>query len=222
VSQLLASQSGLPLSELAEIGTRSILVVPTLAYYVGVLTEVLNPQPELWPLISDGTLADALSTAALLVRLMGDIGKPLTFSAPNQTALINALWEQHKSYPEATSSIAQLLTYSAEDKAFAAQFNNELILTRFHKDLVAGEFNVCLDNLAYTGSLAEGLDTLEANLAYFSQVYYQGYKHLKEVLAVVNSRMKTTTVSTLIMRFVQFYTALYTQPYKTKAGEYVA
>lgn len=222
VTELLESQSALPLSELANIGTRSILVVPTLAYYIGVLTEVIKPQEDLSSIISDGTLSDAFSTAALLVRLLGDMGLPLTLPSQDRIALIDALWQQHQMQPDQTSTIAKLLVNSAEDPHFAARFNGEALLTRFHKDVEAGEFNVCLDNLAYTESIAEGLEMLEGNLTYFSQVYHHSYKHLKDVLAVISGRMKTPTVSTLVMRFVQFYTALYTKPYKNKAGEYVS
>jgi hypothetical protein len=222
VSELLQAPSALPLSELADIGTRSILVVPTLSYYVGVLTEVLNPHPQTYSIVSDGTLHEAVSTAALMVRLLNDVGLPLTLSSYERESLINGLWHHHQKYPEATSSITQLLINAAEDKAFQKLFNDEALLTRFQKDASAGEFNICLHNLAYTNSIEDGLTALDGNIAYFAHLYQQSQERLQTVLAQINAQMGSPIIGTLIWRFVQFYAALYAKPYKTSTGEYVA
>jgi hypothetical protein len=222
VTELLESQSILPLSELANIGTRSILVVPTLAYYIGILSKIQNSEKELSPIVSDGTLADALSTAALLVRLLNDIGLPLTLSGYERAKLINALWDHYEMHPQASGGIAHLLVSASENPAFQAQFGDAALLTRLHKDAAAGEFNICLHNLAYAESVGDGLNMLEGNLTYFAELYQQANAHLQKLLGDINTRSKSPTISTLVQRFVQFYALLYAKPYKTSAGEYVA
>jgi len=221
-SELLEAGQPVPLSQLGDIGTRSILVSATLAYFTGVLAEVLDADAGLSSIISNGTLGDALSTAALLVRLLNDVGLPLTMSTYEREGLINALWHQHEMRPKAAGGMAQLLVSAAENPSFKAQFSHAAVLTRFHKDASAGEFNICLHNLAFEKSVADGLTKLEENLAYFSQLYQESQQRLQDLLADINTRLEARVVSTVIRRFVQFYATLYANPYRTTAGEYVA
>lgn len=222
VTELLEAQRALPLSELVNIGTRSILVVPTLAYYVGVLAEILNPHPQAASMVSDGTLHEAISTAALMVRLLNDVGLPLTLTAHEREDLIHNLWKYHQNHPDTTDNMAKLLVNAAEDSAFQKHFGDQALLTRFQKDASAGEFNICLHNLAYTNSIEEGLSTLDGNIAYFAHVYQQSQQHLEGILGQINARMGSPKIGALIWRFVQFYATLYAKPYKTSSGEYVA
>jgi hypothetical protein len=221
-TQLLEARHELPLSELADIGTRSILVTATLAYFTGVLGEILDPQDDLAAIIDDGTLDDAVSTAALMVRLLNDVGVPLQLSPADRDLFIRALGHHYDMHMAQIDNIAQLLVSAAEDADFQARFNNAALLTRFHKDALAGEFNICLHNLAYTDSVEDGLAMLHENLGYFSQVYQQSEQHLQGVLGEISARLASPTIATLIWRFVQFYATLYGKPYKTSAGEYVA
>lgn len=222
-TELLEAGHELPLNQLVDIGTRSILVTATLAYFTGVLAEILDPQDSLAAIIEDGTLGDALSTAALLVRLLNDIGLPLTLNVYEREQMMSALWHYHEMNPQASNGgIAHLLVSAAENPSFQTQFGDAALLTRFHKDAAAGEFNICLHNLAYVESVEQGLNMLEGNLMYFAELYQQSSLHLQNTLGDINAKLKSPTISILIQRFVQFYAMLYAKPYKTSAGEYVA
>ncbi len=209
-TELMEADGPLSLEKLAEIGTRSILVMPTLAYFIGVIAEIIDPQPNLSSLFDDGTLPEALRLAALLVRLLNDVGLPLTLSPQDRRNLIERLRQEQRS-PDA--SIVDLIISAGQDSA---------LLTRFHKDASAGEFNMCLHNLAYTDSLDEALSMLEDNIAYYANLYHDSYMRLGELMAIIDSRLKTNAVGGLIARFVLFYAQLYARPYRTMSGEYVA
>lgn len=211
-TELLEATGPLSLDELAEIGTRSILVIPTLAYFTGVIAEIIDPQPGLPSLFADGTLPEALRLAALLVRLLNDVGLPLTLSAQERHNLVERLYQRHQENP-ALDTVIKLLIHTGEGSA---------LLTRFHKDAAAGEFNMCLHNLAYVDSLDEELGMLEDNIAYYADMYRRSYTRLGELLTVIDSRLKTNAVGGLIARFVMFYAQLYARPYRTMSGEYVA
>jgi len=64
VTRTIQLDHGLPLNELVRMGTHTVSVVPVLAYFAGVLSEIIRVEPRLHSVINDGTLADALNTAA--------------------------------------------------------------------------------------------------------------------------------------------------------------
>jgi hypothetical protein len=184
-----------------------------LAYYIGVLTEVIDPQPEIKAVIDDGSLEDALATAATIIRILNDMGMVATYSTGKRTSLLHTLWKAAESYPTNVQTIAQLLCHVA---------NKTEVLTRFQKDILYGEFNICLHNLGYTESIEYGISIFGENLAYFSQLYRQSQMHLRDVLAGLDRRLKNNTVSNLINGFINFHEQIYTHRFDTTAGEYVA
>ena len=64
-------------AELAAIGAHTALVAPTLAYCVAVVADLADPLPGLAAVVDDGTLADALYGAAVMARLLNDVGSEL-------------------------------------------------------------------------------------------------------------------------------------------------
>ena len=72
--------------ELATLGAQTILVGPTLAYFLGALLEKLKPVKAYRAAVADGSVSETLTDAALLVRLLNDIGTRLLRLAPVQQA----------------------------------------------------------------------------------------------------------------------------------------
>lgn len=213
VSQSLDAHINMTLEELTNIGTHTVSVIPVLAYYIGVLTEVIDPQPEIKGIIEDGLLEDALATAATIIRILNDMGVAATYSTGKRTSLLHSLWKTAESRPANVQTITQLLCHVA---------NKTEVLTRFQKDILYGEFNICLHNLAYTESIEYGISIFGENLTYFAQLYRQSQMHLRDVLAALDRRLKNNTVSNLINGFINFHEQIYTHRFDTTAGEYVA
>jgi hypothetical protein len=213
VSQSLDAHINMTLEELTIIGTHTVSVIPVLAYYIGILTEVIDPQPEIQGVIEDGMLEDALATAATIIRILNDMGMVATYSTGKRTSLIHTLWKTSESRPMNVLTITQLLCHVA---------NKTEALTRFQKDIMYGEFNICLHNLAYTESIEYGISIFGENLTHFAQLYRHSQMHLRDVLAVLDRRLKNNTVSNLINGFINFHEHIYTHRFDTTAGEYVA
>jgi len=213
VSQSLDAHINMTLEELTNIGTHTVSVIPVLAYYIGVLTEVIDQDPEIAGVIEDGLLEDALSTAATIIRILNDMGVVATYSTGKRTSLIHTLWKTAESRPMNVQTITQLLCHVA---------NKTEALTRFQKDIMYGEFNICLHNLAYTESIEYGISIFGENLTYFAQLYRHSQMHLRDVLAGLDRRLKNNNVSNLINGFINFHEQIYTHRFDTTAGEYVA
>lgn len=208
----LLERRALTLPQLADIGAEAILVVPTLAYYVAVLGEVIRPLERFHLVIENGTLARALYDAALLVRLLNDLGTRLVTQTPiDRAALVQALAMYHRDDPETTPTIADLLSGFSEGSG---------LLTRLHKDIAYGEFNVGLYGVADLTPRPEALLAFEHNLAYFAQLYAQHQSSLQEMSAMLTDHLRDDTLSTLIVRFVRFHEQLYANPYHMDIGEY--
>ena len=197
--------------QLADVGADAILVMPTLAYYVSVLAEIVRPLDQFPQVIEDGTLADALYDAALLVRLLNDIGTELlVMPASEQAALLDTLRLRLAEQPEAATLPNVLMAAGGQGTQF----------TRIHKDVLFGEFNVSLYGLEDIFCGSKALQVFGDNLAYFSQLYSQQRASLGEAVHLINERLADERIGQLIIRFVQFHEELYSQPFQTSAGEY--
>lgn len=213
VTQTLEVSHGLPLNELVRMGTNTVSVIPVLAYFAGVLAEIIRTATKLNSVIQDGTLADALTTSAVIVRLVNDVGIPLTLSQHERKVLMTALWGHYQTNAAHISSVDHLIISASDENA---------MLTRLQKDILHGEFNIALHNLAYSGSISEALTLLENNLASLSELYYRSQTHLHDLLASIDRRLNNRTLSNLIAGFVRFHEMIYAEPYNSTIGEYVA
>jgi hypothetical protein len=201
-----------PLLELAAIGAHSILVWPTLGYYVSVLAEVLCPNDHYLSLVEDGTIAEALYTGALLVRLLNDLGTGLLRqNDERRERLLNMLTRTHEKNAQTLNTITLLLLGTVDQ---------DEILTRLHKDLFHGEFNVGLHTVRNMRSVPDAIRVLGDNLTFFSRLYGEQRVRLEYLLATIATRMHDDTVSQLIGRFVFFHEKLYANHYTKASGEY--
>ncbi len=213
VTRTLKLDHGLPLNELVRMGTHTVSVVPVLAYFAGVLSEIIRVEPRLYSVIQDGTLADALTTSAVIVRLANDAGMLLNLSQSERKAVSAGIQQHYQRH---------LADIDAIDHILMSVPDETTMLTRLQKDLLHGEFNICLHNLAYTNSVDEALTLLENNIANLSELYYRSQTHLHDLLASIDRRMTSRTLSNLIAGFVRFHEMIYAEPYNSNIGEYVA
>jgi hypothetical protein len=201
----------LPLVELAAVGAQAILVVPTLGYYVGVLTELGKPVPAIVEVVQDGTLPEALYDAAVLVRLLNDLGPAILQADPRpRRALLRALHTAYQAAPDRYPDIGPLLLDAAPAKMGA----------RLRKDLRHREFNVCLYGLRHATSVPEALVTFADSVDYFARLYTVHHNRLGRALDRLTVRLGDARVSTLVERFVQFHEKLYARPHTVASGDY--
>jgi hypothetical protein len=192
-------------------GTWTILVAPTLTYYVGLLNEIVSPVSGFDRVVKDGILEMAVYKAAMLVRLLNDMGGMVMASEAERKAVLDLLYTTYKQDKQANSSILKLL------RNVAGQSD---IMGRINKDVVHGEFNISLNNLAGIASVPTALEAFEDNLNYYARVYAQQYSELVNILLAIAHRLDDPRASSLILRFVQFHQKVYANRYTSTVGEY--
>lgn len=197
--------------DLAALGGQSILVLPTLAYFVCVLNDVLAPVPEQRAILADGTLSDLLSDAALLVRLQNDLGtRLLRMPAVQQHALINRIARACDAEGRDTAEAALDLLAADPDTAF----------NRLQKDIVNGEANVALWHARRAGDATAALTALADSLTYHAGLYALHSARLAAGLAALDARLPDRRATTLIDRFVRFHERMYSLSHTDPLGEY--
>jgi hypothetical protein len=171
----------------------AILVAPTLIYYARLLRADADR----------GTLVEAAFNAAVLVRLLNDLGSPMLIDHEQRAQFLSELVRSSRT---ATGSLPQLL------KACLPRFGP--LLARLHKDATHGEFNLGLYRLE-TLPASAALWPFRARLEHLARLYECHRANLSALLAALPA-----SVSRLISRFVQFHEALYARPHTSEAGEY--
>ncbi|WP_157545681.1 hypothetical protein [Hamadaea tsunoensis] len=198
--------------ELATLGAHSILVMPTLAYGIGVLADATTGT-DLAGVLADGTLTDVLFDAALLVRLQNDVGtRLLRMATAQQDALLHRLARQAADTGRTTVADAFALLVEAAV--------TEVSLTRLEKDIVNDEFNIALWNARRAGDAAGALRALGESLAYFAVLYTQHSGRLASGLGWLDERLGDRRISTVVERFVRFHERMYAHRYTEAIGEY--
>jgi hypothetical protein len=187
----------------------TIMVIPTLAYYIGVLGEIVRPIEGIDAIVDSGLLFDALYDAALLVRLLNDMGTRLLIQTHDErTALFDKL--KAKAAKSNARTLDVLLMESLDQ--FAALF------TRIRKDVLHREFNLCLHD--YASPVMDALTLFEQEVGHVSQKYAEAQTRLKRNLHVISEVLNDHAVSELIGRFVKFHEVLYLHAYDEPLGEY--
>ncbi|GAA1417754.1 hypothetical protein ACFQZ4_26650 [Catellatospora coxensis] len=197
--------------DLASLGGQSILVLPTLAYFVCVLNDLLAPAPENRAVLADGTLSDLLSDAALLVRLQNDLGtRLLRMPAVQQHALINRISRACDADGRDTAEAALDQLATDPDPAF----------NRLQKDILNGEANIALWHARRAPDATSTLTALSDSLTYHAALYALHSARLAASLAALDARLPNRRATTLIDRFVRFHERMYSHPHTNPLGEY--
>lgn len=202
VNTLLSDYKKLTLDESLAIGKQTILVAPTLAYCIAALDQV-KPNPKLEKVIKDHSLEAALDSAALLVRLLNDIG---TIPLSNPTESLEKL----KLCVESSQNKGEFLTHL---KLAPEEWS------RIVKDLTFGEHNVSLDSIR--GITDESAwQQFKSNILYLSKIYQQQKKELIEAIKKIDEKIEDKIPGQLILNFVSFHEKLYSKNAQTSEGEY--
>jgi hypothetical protein len=200
---------------LLQVSTDTILVVPVLTYYIAVLGEALKPNPQLGTVLHNGVLCQALEDAALMVRLLNDLGTNLVATEDFHCRLLDDLYAEitRDVSPPSTSFSAVLYTHSEHSQ-------NAGFMTRIRKDLAYGEFNISLHNLMDAPSTPMSILTFGDNLLYFKHHYKVRQARLKQALDDIDRVLGEDTHCTLIRNFVDFHERIYQHQFDQQAGDY--
>ncbi len=148
--------------------------------------------------------ANALYTAARLIRLQNDLGtRLLTMTPDEQAAFVDDL---NAAYPNRVN-IGQLLLDAYTD--------GRVELTRLGKDEAYGEYNVLLDGIRMLPADAEGLNRLKSSLAYFSTLYA-----LERARLFTQMQTLPPTSHKIITGCILFHERLYSHAFVDQQGEY--
>jgi hypothetical protein len=193
-------------------GGKTILVVPTLAFYVAVLLEKINPTIKSRQIANSGILAEALNTAAVLVRLLNDLGTNLlTQSETERHVLIAQLQSVAQQHPMPLT-IGELLVQHEE--------GTNPLLTRIQKDLQHGEFNLCIQDRANSLATHDTLFSFGKEIDQYASVYREYQLQFSQQLEALRTMLDDPTISLMLERFVRFHEALYSQHFDQPVGEY--
>jgi len=198
--------------KLLQVSTDTILVIPVLTYYISVLNEALNPNPRLAIVLGNDVLCEALQDAALMVRLLNDMGTNLVTTDEFHRRLLDDLYaDVSKSVSKTSVLFPHLLIRHSEKAGF---------MTRIHKDLSYGEFNVSLHNLMTAPCSLITLLLFGDNLLYFKQQYKHRQSRLKDNLKSITQTLGDDISSGLIHKFVHFHEQIYKQQFDQQDGDY--
>jgi hypothetical protein len=184
--------------ELACLGAQTILVAPALAFMLGALMEKVYPVDEYTKIITDGGINDVLADAALMIRLLNDVGtRLLRLPAVRQAAAVQAITGRDG------EKGLELLRDHGHDPVFA----------RLHQDLTNGESNVALWHARRANGHEQVWLALAESLAYFANLYAQHSARLSAGLVELDERLGDRRASSVIERLVRFHENLYSHPH---------
>lgn len=207
VNTLMSVQS-IDAPELLDHGGKTILVVPTLGYYVYALAKANGVLDKITPELVSGPLAQALRSSAILVRLLNDLG----------THLMVATAEERRSV------LAELVADIKSDNAEV--FVSELAkldspkLTRFTKDASFREINLGFHGLAHKATTAGLLDKFCARIEFYATAYREHRDNMLKNIEQVTQHVGDPRCGEIIASFVEFHELLYQQHYHQDDGEY--
>lgn len=205
VNDLLASKS-MTWEERVHLGTHAILVVPTIGYYVTVLANEIRPMEGFAELIEDGTLYTTLYDAALLVRLLNDLGTPvLKMSGTERKQLVRQIKECWETQFTPTHTLFEVLEHFTETSTE---------LTQICQDARYGKYNLALDLLPQDGKMTEILNVFEQNLNDYSELYSKHWQRLMAMADRMTKHLKDDLISQVFLRVVKICEISYSDPAK--------
>ncbi|MCU0480411.1 MAG: hypothetical protein MUE54_04275 [Anaerolineae bacterium] len=185
----------------------AILVAPTLGYYIAVIAERIYKLPLFKDVVESGQLEQVLYDAALVVRMLNDMGVLTKQSAESRQRVIDVL-----SGP----------AYAGLPLKEAIGLCDELgtQITRLQKDVFFGEWNLVLYELEDKPVTPETMTIFKDRLAYLNVIYKTTYQRMERGLMDIENLLSHTLVSSVVRRFVEFHVNLYSNDFKTETGEF--
>jgi hypothetical protein len=146
----------------------------------------------------------------LMVRLTNDLGTRLTATNEHFSDLFNQLYQSIDQQSAKTTLGDFLLDVASSNDA----------LTRIHKDIEYGEYNVSLYKLMDAPLSPYTLLLFGTNIVYFADCYQQCNNRLKSNLARLTEILGDNRISHLILRFVKFHEYIYSHRFDNQSGDY--
>lgn len=212
VDKILKSGNTTSAFDLADLGAKTILVLPTLIYCIGALN-VVEPNTSLNKAIKDGSLTKGVYSSALLVRLLNDIGTNLlTLNETERVYFFQKLQQLHQQ--QQFNSILELLFAASESMQMAH------MMVRIRKDIKYGEFNICLDNIKNINNTFQALNEFFDKITFYSNLYKKYYSILVSSCNTIEEHFHDTKVSKLIFNMFKFHEKMYSIKFESKYGDY--
>lgn len=203
--------SSLSMGQLVNVSAYAILIMPVVAYYLEGVASANGLRDDLPRIVQDGSLLKALYHAALLIRLLNDLGTGLIKQEANERAyMLRKLYTHSREL--GSNSLTDFLRDVSDE--YGAR------LTRIAKDVKHGEFNLALYNLRNGNPFDYSFGVFGERLEYFSLLYRAKYARMQQHLETVSQRLGDSTLSDLIERAVIFHEHLYDHVYTQQQGEY--
>lgn len=207
----LLREPNLSFDELIHVSTNAIMVIPTLAYYGAVIAEVVRPVMGYEDLLEDGTLYECYRNAALLVRLLNDLG----------TVVLEQPDENHRHLMQSLRTIQAEYNYADLRTVLLKAIDQHGVqLTRFRKDVLHGEFNTSLYHTLKIADVNAAIDRFEDTVTQIRELYRQTMDNLESDLGRVNQYLGDRALGDLVLRFVRFHQYIYSNSFKDPLGEY--
>ena len=205
----LMQDAPLSFEELVVLGTDTVLVEFATGYYIALIAEQVRPMRPYSSLLEDGTLAEGLRDAALLVRLLDDVGTRVLENPREHKSLISMLrnTQKQQQHPD----FYHLLLRAVEE--------NDTVLTRLKKDLVFGESNVLLYASLREDKVSHAIDLFETHLEAATALYHERKRNLNLVVKRISERIGGAIISEMLIRFVRFHEVMYSESFE-KGSEY--
>lgn len=185
----------------------AILVTPTLGYYISVIAERIYKLPKFKAVVDGGLLSQTLYDAALIVRMLNDMGV-LTKQSP----------EARQRVIDVLSSPVYANLPLKEAMAFCVELGAQI--TRLQKDVIFGEWNLALYDLSDKLVTPETMTAFKERLTHLNEVYATTYARMERGLVEIEKQLEHTLVSSVVRRFVEFHVKLYSHDFKGETGEY--
>ena len=164
-----------------------------LAFYIAVLEPVLGYET-LQSIEADAAFLEALSVAALMVRLLRDVGTPLLTNDWVRTQFARLL--DQKKVAREGESLASILLEASEELGDWSM--------RISPDVVRGDGNTCLSGLLNL-SPAVAIPRFCDRMDYLAGMFSNGRKYLNRLAQDVTVQVWSEGPSKLVLRFVEFH-----------------
>jgi hypothetical protein len=171
--------------------------LPVLAFYVAVLEPVLQFET-LEALPVDATFSEALNVAAMLARLLKDVGTPLLVNDWMRPQFARLLDQQ--TVGRGGADLAAVLREEAGKWGEWA--------ARLTPDAERVDANICLSGLLHL-PLAVAIPRLCDRIEYLAGVFANGRRYLERLSQDITVQVWSEGPATLILRFVDFHERLY-------------
>lgn len=211
VNEIIQSDHTISLETLSDLGAKSMLVMPSLAFCIGSLDNN-EPNEFLHKTIENGSLKDNLYNASLIVRLLNDMGTSLLDVKPKQLKQIISELNQMQQR-QANIPIFEFLVQIANNEQFYK------LMLRIRKDIQFGEFNICLDHLSKKNTV-DALKEFFKRIEYFTKLYNKHKKFSKSLSSLFNKNLIDKKINEIVINFVKFHQQMYSKEFETKYGDY--